>query len=358
MGGRGGGRAPRACPLARHRDRPALRAATARYRGHGGVPRPLLPHLRLAARAAGACRQAGGRHRHGRHRRAVDPGGRGGGGPSDRVPAQPELVRAAAQRSHRRRRAGADQGRIRRNLRPLPGLARRLHPRRRPAQGDGGVGGGARGVLRKALRRARIRHLDGQFPRHLRGRGCQPHGVGVRRPQDPRARPRPGDGREAGAEGPRVRHPPRAAGDRLLRSLQPGQCTPRRPERGAHRARHAGRHRDRRRGAQARHPGLCHRVRRRDRRLRPHRHPGLQRAEPEGKMDGRAEDLPRHPDFRLPEHVHPGRPAQCLLLLQHSPLQRAECRVGGGVHPPSARARREADGGERGRRSRVDRTCP
>ena len=78
LGGGGGGRASRARPLAHHGGRPALHPANAADRGHGGVPGAVLSHLRLAARAAGACRQARGRHRHGRDRRAADSGGRGG----------------------------------------------------------------------------------------------------------------------------------------------------------------------------------------------------------------------------------------------------------------------------------------
>ena len=85
---------------------------------------------------------------------------------------------------------------------------------------------------------------------------------------------------------------------------------------------------------------------------------GCNGLEPEGKMGGRPEDAARHPDRRLPQHVHHRRPAQCRLLLQHPALQRAECRMGGGLHPAPARAGRQADGSERGCRGRMDRACP
>ena len=41
-----------------------------------------------------------------------------------------------------------------------------LHPHARPARHVRGDAGGTRGVLGEALRRARLRHLAGQFPRH------------------------------------------------------------------------------------------------------------------------------------------------------------------------------------------------
>ena len=42
--------------------------------------------------------------------------------------------------------------------------------------------------------------------------------------QDPPAGEGPGGGREADPEEPRLRHPPRAAGDQILRGLQPAEC--------------------------------------------------------------------------------------------------------------------------------------
>ena len=224
------------------------------------------------------------------------PVGRRDSGPPHRVPAQPELVRAAAQRSHRRRRP-------RRGSRPdtaisSPGCrashgafihdadrrkAMEVSPEEREA------------FYEKLYSEPGFGIWMGNFPRQrswtrtptARCRSSSPARV-RERVQDPETAEKlvPKD------HGFGTR--PRAAGDRLLRSLQPGtnvalvdlneapieRITP-----------------DgivsRRRGAQARHPGLCNRVRRRDRGLRPHRLPGLQRAEPEGKMDGRTEDLPR-----------------------------------------------------------------
>ena len=51
-----------------------------------------------------------------------------------RLPAPPQLVRAAAQPPHRRRRDGRDQALLRRDLRAVPADPRRLHPQARPAQ--------------------------------------------------------------------------------------------------------------------------------------------------------------------------------------------------------------------------------
>ena len=65
-------------------------------------------------------------------------------------------------------------GRVSRDLCALPGDLRLLHPCDRPARHPRGDARGARGVLGEALRRARVRHLDGQFPRHPGGpRGQQ-----------------------------------------------------------------------------------------------------------------------------------------------------------------------------------------
>ena len=98
---------------------------------------------------------------------------------------------------------------------------------------------GARGVLGEALRRARLRHLAGQFPRHTgRPRGERAD-LRFHRAQDPPAGQGPGGGREADPEEPRLRHPPRAARDPLLRGLQPAQRRARRHQRDADRAHHA-----------------------------------------------------------------------------------------------------------------------
>ncbi len=56
-----------------------------------------------------------------------------------------------------------------------------------PAQGARGEPGGARGILREALPRARLRHLDGQLPRRAGQRGGQRHHHRVHAPEDPRA---------------------------------------------------------------------------------------------------------------------------------------------------------------------------
>ena len=66
-------------------------------------------------------RQARRDYRHRRDRGADDPGNRQNGRTADRVPAHPELVRAAAQRQDFRRGDARHPGALRRNLRALPG---------------------------------------------------------------------------------------------------------------------------------------------------------------------------------------------------------------------------------------------
>ena len=85
------------------------------------------------------------------------------------------------------------------------------------------------GVLGAALRLAGVRHLAGQLPRRADGRRRQRRVLGVRGRQDPPAGHRPGRGREADPERPRLRHPAGADGDELLRGLQPRQRPPGRP---------------------------------------------------------------------------------------------------------------------------------
>ena len=139
--------------------------------------------------AAGELRgQARRRDRHRRHRRAGDHRDRQDSRPPHGVPAHAELVRAAAQQPDRRRDAAPDQGSLPGDLRALPRLVRLLHPRGRSAQRARGAARGARGLLREALRRARLRHLDGQLPRHPDRPGGQRHDHRVHAPQDPRAR--------------------------------------------------------------------------------------------------------------------------------------------------------------------------
>ena len=62
-----------------------------------------------------------------------------------------------------------DPGELPGHLRALPGDLGLLHPCRRSSLGVRGHGSRTRGVLGKALWRARLRHLDGQFPRHPGG---------------------------------------------------------------------------------------------------------------------------------------------------------------------------------------------
>ena len=212
-------------------------------------PGPVLPHPLLAEGTGQLRGQAGRGDRHRRdghtdhHRSGQDRR------PPDRVPAHRPVERAIAQRQDRQGGDGPDPGQLLRDLRALPGDLRLLHPCDRPALHARGDARGARGVLGEALRRARFRHLDGQFPRHPgRPRG-QPADLRFRRPQDPRAGQGPGRRREADPEKPRLRHAPRAARKRLLRGLQPAQRRTGRHQRDADRAHHPDRHQDQRRAS-------------------------------------------------------------------------------------------------------------
>ena len=166
-------------------------------------------------------RVGGDRHR--RHRRADHPGSGQDRRPPDGVPAHAELVRPAAQQQDRRRDHGLDQDALSGDLPPLRRDLRLLPAHARPARHVRGIAGGTRGLLGEAVRRARLRHLAGQFPRHPDQPGGQHAAQRLRGPEDPPAGEEPGRGGKADPEEPRLRHPARAAGDPLLRGLQPAQ---------------------------------------------------------------------------------------------------------------------------------------
>ena len=249
----------------------------AALRRHGRVRGSVLPHLPLARGAGGARRQASGGDRHRRHRRAGDRRDRRQGRRAVRVPAAAELVRSAAQRRDLRRRDGRHQDPLRRDLRHLRADAGRLHPRAGPAAVLRGATRGAAGDVGEALRRAGVRHLAGQLPRHVHGRGGQRRALRVHRRQDPLTGPRPGRRREADPQGPRLRRAARPARDRLLRGVQPGQRAPGRSRRGSDRTHHPPRDPHSGPRVRARRHRLCHWLRRRHRRVRSHRHPRRRR---------------------------------------------------------------------------------
>ncbi len=120
---------------------------------------------------------------------------------------------------------------------------------------------GTGGLLGKALRLARFRHLDGQFQRHA----DRPRGQRSWPPISSRARSRQRVNDPVVAEklipknhGLGTRRVPLETG--LLRSLQPAQCRTRRHQRDADRAHHAERHQDQRPRARFRHHHLRDRV--------------------------------------------------------------------------------------------------
>ena len=155
---------------------------------------------------------------------------------------RPELVRTAAQRRDHARGDGRHQVALRRDLRDLRPHAGRLPARAGPPAVLRGAPRGAAGEVGAAVRRAGLRHLAGQLPRHLHGRGGQRRVLRVHRRQDPLAGRRPRRGREADPQGPRLRGAAGADGDPVLRGLQPAQRAPRRPPGDADRAHHADRH--------------------------------------------------------------------------------------------------------------------
>ena len=59
-----------------------------------------------------------------------------------------------------------DQGQLSGDVQALRGDLRLLHPHRRPARHLRGDAGGARGILREAIRDAGLCHVAGQLPRH------------------------------------------------------------------------------------------------------------------------------------------------------------------------------------------------
>ena len=91
---------------------------------------------------------------------------------------------------------------------PTAGRQHLVHPPGRSAQDAGRAARGARGVLGKALCRAGLRHLDGQFPRHPDRREGQRRAQRIHRQEDPPAREGPQGRRQADPERPRLRHAP------------------------------------------------------------------------------------------------------------------------------------------------------
>ena len=166
-------------PVRRHGHRTAARAEAPGHPGHRGLPRALVPHqplgLRLhrrrpVGRADGqAGRQAGGDHRHRRHRGAVHPAPRQGVRGALRVPAHAVVGRRARQPAHRPRVVRRD-----RHARAGSSAGSRTSPPTRPA-------GDARGGPRAG-------RLDRPGPPHprpdhgaaARGLHAREHDGGVR----------------------------------------------------------------------------------------------------------------------------------------------------------------------------------
>ena len=209
------------------------------------LPRRGLPHRPVAARAGELRGQARRGDRHRRDRGAGDHRDRQDGGPPDRVPAHAELVRAAAQQPDRR---GAPRRASRRRYPEIFALCRdsfgcfihqadprkalEVSPEEREAfyeklyrePGFGIWMGNFRDMLVDPEANATITEF---MRRKIRARVQGPEGRG-----------------EADPDQPRLRHPPRAARERLLRGLQPAERAARGHPGDADRADHARRHPD------------------------------------------------------------------------------------------------------------------
>ena len=193
-----------------------------RLEGMDELQGPLVPHLPLAARAGRHGGQAGRRDRHRRHRHPGDRRDRRQGRRAHRVPAPAELERAAQQRADLRDArwptSAARYDEIFAACARTPGGF--VHePDRRGFYEV--TPRGAAGAVGQALRRAGLRHLAGELPRDLHRREGQRRVLRVhRRPHPPAGQGSRGR-READPARPRLRRAARAAGDQLLRGLQP-----------------------------------------------------------------------------------------------------------------------------------------
>ena len=149
----------------------------------------------------------------------------------------------------------------------------------------------------------------------------------IRCQEDPPARQGSEDRRQADPQGPRLRHAPRAAGERLFRGLQPRQRRAGRHQgRRADRVHHAEGRQDDQARTRVRHPDLCHRLRRRDRCVRSHRSSRAEWHPPEGCLGRRAAaHLSRHARGWLSQHADGARAAYG--ARQHPAGHRAQRRT-------------------------------
>ena len=289
VGDRDRGRPPRARALPDHRDRPAVGADHAEHPGRGELPGRGLPHRPLAARAGDLRGQAGGRDRHRRHRACRR---------SPRSPRRSGTSRCSSARPNwcaplRNSPIDAgDAGSIKRRYPEIFARCREtwggfIHARR-PAQRHRREPGGARGLLREALRAS---------PASASGWATSATSWSTRRPTPPspsscsrKIRERVNDPKVAEKLIPKnhgfgTRRVPLESGyyevynqDNVtlvdINETPIERITP-------------DRHQDQRRRVRLRHDHLRHRLRRHHRRLRPHRHPRRRRPAAEGEVGGR-----------------------------------------------------------------------
>ena len=165
---------------------------------------------------------------------------------------------------------------------------------------------GARARVRGALRRRRVLPPCGVLRPVLRPRRQRAR-VRVPARQDPRARPRPGDGRAAVPGRPSARDEADVRRHGLLRDVQPPERPSRLDPRDADRGDHRDRAARRRRGVHVRHDRARHRLRRDDGRVARGRPARPRRPVAAGEVGGRASLVARPDDRRLPEPVHRDR---------------------------------------------------
>ena len=179
-----------------------------------------LPHRPVAAREGRLHRQARGRHRHRRERRAGRPADREGGLGAHRLPAHRQLHPPGPQRAGARGREAGPAAGLGRDTGAHPELRVRL---RADLAGEGRAGVHRRGDPRRAhdsLGRGRVRHLGGRLRRHLLHRRGQRQGPGVPARAHPGEGARPGDRAAADPDGVPVRGQACPARLGVLRDVQ------------------------------------------------------------------------------------------------------------------------------------------
>ena len=298
-----------------------------------------------------------GRHRHRLVRDPVDPADREAGRAPHRLPAHAELQHPRAQRAHRPRARGVERRALRRVPRGRPrsrasGAATCFNPQSALQ---------ATPEEREAMFQSRWETGGVAVPRQLHGPALQrrgePDGGRLRASQDQGDGARPRSRGVARAEGPPVRIEAPLRRHRLLRDVQPPERHARRPEEDAAGRVHTARHPHDRGRARGRRDRVRDGLRRDDRRVAQHRHPGSRRRVDARRMGRRPAHLPRDHGGGVPEPLHDHGPGQPVGAQQHGHLDRTARRLARRPVHAHARARPRLHRGERRRgKTRGERT--